>query len=96
MKLPLKEPSSARYIYLSPENIIHIFMPVVSGTTIGLDNTCKAVYALQEFFNKGRNSNTKKNLIDELSAYREALLNDISLLEDDSELCKKKKKDSNK
>jgi hypothetical protein len=80
MKLPLKEPLSARYLYLSPENIVHIFMPIVSGTTIGLDNTCKAVYALQEFFDKGSNSNKKASLKEELLSYKEALENDISLL----------------
>ncbi|MGC1181762.1 SidC [Legionella sp.] len=80
MRLPLKEPLSARYLYLSPENIVHIFMPIVSGTTIGLDNTCKAVYALQEFFDKGSNSNKKASLKMELLAYKEALESDISLL----------------
>jgi hypothetical protein len=81
MKLPLKEPLYARYLYLSPENILHIFMPIVSGTTIGLDNTCKAVYALQEFFDKGHNANEKTSLKTELLAYKEALITDISLLE---------------
>ena len=80
MKLPLKEPLSARYLYISPENIVHIFMPIVSGTTIGLDNTCKAVYALQEFFDKGSNSNKKASLKAELLTYKEALESDISLL----------------
>ena len=49
MKLPLKEPVFAKYLYVSPDNVVHVLMPVVSGTTIGLDNTCKAVFALQEF-----------------------------------------------
>jgi SidC N-terminal domain len=80
MKLPLKEPLSARYLYLSPENIVHIFMPIVSGTIVGLDNTCKAVYALQEFFDKGSNSNKKASLKMELLAYKEALESDMSLL----------------
>ncbi|MDP1604205.1 MAG: SidC [Legionella sp.] len=90
MKLPLKEPLSARYLYLSPENIVHIFMPIVSGTNIGLDNTCKAVYALQEFFDKGNNSNKKASLKAELLAYKEAVESDISILEPDSALTQQK------
>ncbi|MBL7479555.1 SidC [Legionella bononiensis] len=90
MKLPLKEPLSARYLNVSPENIVHVFMPIVSGTNIGLDNTCKAVYALQEFFNKGSNSNKKISLKVELLAYKEALENDISLLDAQSELTQQK------
>ena len=90
MKLPLQEPLSARYLYISPENRVHIFMPIVSGTTIGLDNTCKAVYSLQEFFNKGSNSNKKASLKAELLAYQEALESDISLLGADLPGCKPK------
>jgi hypothetical protein len=90
MKLPLKEPLSARYLYVSPDNIVHVFMPVVSGTSIGLDNTCKAVYSLQEFFGKGSNSNKKVTLEGELLAYKEALESDLSLLGADSELSAQK------
>lgn len=90
MELPLREPLFARYLYVSPENIVHVFMPIVSGMSIGLDNTCKAVYGLQEFFNKGGNSNKKASLKAELSAYKEALESDISILEQDSELTQQK------
>ena len=90
MKLPLNEPLSARYLYVSPENIVHIFMPIVSGTTIGLDNTCKAVYALQEFFNKGSASDKTTGLKTELLAYKEALVSDISFLGSQSPLALQK------
>ncbi|CEG58306.1 hypothetical protein [Legionella fallonii] len=90
MKLPLKEPLFARYLYVSPENIVHVFMPIVSGTNIGLDNTCKAVYALQEFFGKGSNSNKKASLKTELLAYKEALESDINLLGAESSLTQQK------
>ena len=90
MKFSLKEPLYARYLYLSPENIVHVFMPVVSGTAIGLDNTCKAVYSLQEFFDKGSNSNTKMSLKSELLAYKVALENDLSLLGKNSPLSQQK------
>ncbi|WP_253664846.1 SidC [Legionella micdadei] len=90
MKLPLKEPLSAKYLYISPENIVHVFMPIVSGTNIGLDNTCKAVYSLQEFFGKGNNSNKKSTIKGELLAYKEALESDISLLGADALLTQSK------
>ncbi|WP_196398884.1 SidC [Legionella saoudiensis] len=77
MKLPLKEPLYPSYIYIDAQNTVHIFMPVVSGTSIGLDNTCKSVYAMKEFFGKGdvrTNPNTiKKVLVD----YRNALEDDL-------------------
>ena len=45
-----QEPIAPRHIYINPEtNRVHLMMPVIGGTTIGLDNTCKSVYALQEF-----------------------------------------------
>nr|WP_241480468.1 hypothetical protein [Legionella norrlandica] len=90
MKLPLKEPLSAKYLYVSSENIVHVFMPVVSGAVIGLDNTCKTVYSLQEFFGKGSNSNKKATLKGELLAYKEALKSDLSLLGADSVLVQQK------
>lgn len=80
MKLPLKEPLQANYLYISPDNSVHVLMPVVSGTTIGLDNTCKAVYSLQEFFGKGHHSNQKATLKNELLIYKKALESDLSLL----------------
>ena len=47
--LALTEPKFGRYIYLDPKtNRIHLLLPIVSGPEgIGLDNTCKAVYAVQ-------------------------------------------------
>lgn len=51
MKLPIKEPTAPRYLYINPKtNTVHLLMPMMSGTEIGLDNTCKSVYSLQEFF----------------------------------------------
>lgn len=66
-------------------------MSVVSGTVIGLDNTCKAVYSLQEFFGKGTNSNKKVTLKNELIAYKEALESDLKLLDTASRLAQEKK-----
>ena len=67
MRIPFIEPRSSRYIYVDEKtNLVYVMMPTMtsSGSTqlgetatgltteIGLDNTCKAVYALQEFFGK--------------------------------------------
>ena len=60
MKIPLTEPTYSRYIYINPKtNQLHLLMPIVSGETIGLDNTCKSVFALQEFFGKTRDVNQR-------------------------------------
>ena len=81
IELPLREPRNPRYLYIGPDNTVHVFMPIVGGTSIGTDNTCKAVYSLQEFFGKGSNSNLKTTFKNELLAYQEALEYDLSLLE---------------
>ena len=86
MHILLTEPTSPRYIYVNPTtNRVHLMMPVVSGTEIGLDNTCKSVYALQEFF--GKSERPKQiTALDELNRYKAALEFDISLLPAESEL----------
>ena len=80
--IPLKEPVNPRYIHInSTTNMVHILMPVVSGTEIGLDNTCRAVYALQEFF--GESMDDKQvTILSELKRYQEALIFDITVIPD--------------
>ena len=71
MLIPLTEPTSPRYIYVNPtNNLVHLMMPVVSGTDIGLDNTCKSVYALQEFFGKSERRQ-QVTVLNELTHYKE-------------------------
>lgn len=60
-------------------------LPVVSGKTIGLDNTCKGVSSSQEFFGKSSRSKQIKAL-NELIHYKQALDVDLSLLSRDSPL----------
>ncbi|MDP1602597.1 MAG: hypothetical protein Q8M03_04975 [Legionella sp.] len=82
MKFPLTEPTNPRYLFINPEtNQVHVLMPIVSGTEIGLDNTCKSVFALQEFFGKTRGVH-QRAVLDELTAYKKALEFDIRLLDD--------------
>src|SRR3990167_2413910 len=86
MFIPLTEPTSPRYIYVNPaNNKVHIMMPVVSvsvgETGISLDNTCKSVYALKEFF--GKSQRPQQVMVqNELLHYKTALEFDISLLMD--------------
>jgi hypothetical protein len=53
-------------------------MPIVSGTSIGLDNTCKSVSALQEFF--GVRAELEQNsALAHLTQYQAALKYDLQL-----------------
>ena len=89
MLIRLTEPVSLRYIYINPVNYqVHLLMPVVSGsvgsgeTGIGLDNTCRSVSALKEFFGKSGNT-LEVAVLNELTRYKQALELDISLISDD-------------
>ena len=86
MLIPLTEPTAPRYIYINPvTNRVHLFLPVVSGKTIGLDNTCKGVSSSQEFFGKSRNSK-QITALNELIRYQQALEFDLSVLSGESPL----------
>ncbi|MDP1604208.1 MAG: hypothetical protein Q8M03_13190 [Legionella sp.] len=86
MRFPLTEPTNPRYIWIHQEtNRVYILMPIVSGTEIGLDNTCKSVYALQEFFGKSRDVH-QRAVLDELITYKKALEFDMLLIDEHSEL----------
>ncbi|MDP1603340.1 MAG: hypothetical protein Q8M03_08760 [Legionella sp.] len=90
MYFPLTESTNPRYLYVNPEtNMVHVLMPIVGGGSIGLDNTCKSVYALQEFFGKSRAVN-QRAVLDELTAYKKTLEFDISLVNENFELVAKK------
>ena len=90
MRIPLTEPTAPRYIYVNPKtNVVHLLLPVVSGTDIGLDNTCKSVFAVQEFFGKSADVHQRAAL-DELMAYQGALEFDISLLDNALQLKQQK------
>ena len=80
MKLPSKEPSAPRYIYINPKtNVVHLLMPIMSGTEIGLDNTCKSVYSLQEFFGLA-GANKQSAALGVLIAYKAALTSDLKYM----------------
>ncbi len=86
MLIPLTEPTAPRYIYINPvTNRVHLLLPVVSGTGIGLDNTCKAVSSSQEFFGKS-GSSKQVTALNALVHYKHALEFDLSVLTGDSAL----------
>ena len=77
MHIPLTEPTAPRYITINQEtNQVHLMVPVVSGQEISTDNTCKATVALREFFDG--------DALRELNAYKDALVFDILLLEEEN------------
>lgn len=77
MKLPFKELAMSRYIYINPEtNTVHLLMPIMSGSEIGRDNTCKSVYSLQEFFGLA-GANKQSSAIGVLTDYKAALEFDL-------------------
>ncbi len=87
MKVKLQEPEFAKFIYINPNNDhVHLMMPVVSGQNIGLDNTCKSTFELQNFFGK----NDGDGAIDELLKYKRALESDIEWIQNDPILIEQK------
>lgn len=58
-------------------------MPIASGISIGLDNTCQAVLSVQEFF--GRSSHAEQiTALNELNRYKAALIFDLSLFQEET------------
>ena len=89
-RIVLTEPKSPRYIFVNAAtNIVHLMMPVVSGTAIGLDNTCKTVFALMGFFGKSDHPE-QVTVLNQLLLYKDALEFDIVLLKDEPSLKEKK------
>ena len=80
MKVCLHELAFSRYVYVNPlTNIVHLIMPIMSGIDIGLDNTCKSVYSLREFFGiAGENKQT--DAIGVLNRYKQALEHDVHFM----------------
>lgn len=77
MKIPLREPISPRNVYFNPKtNKIHLLMPIMSGSEIGLDNTCKSAYSLQEFFGL-LGANQQSTAVGTLEDYKAALEFDL-------------------
>src|SRR3990167_2008534 len=89
MKLPFKEPTAPSGIYINPEtNIVHLLMQIMSGAEIGLDNTCKSVYSLQEFFGL-LGANKQNTALMALTDYKAALEFDLKYMPDSIEKTRK-------
>ena len=81
--ITLAEKPFYRYCYFSDSDQLHIMMPIASGDTIGLDNTCQSALSLKEFFgliNPSNNKATPLSIFDELAIIRDDLNNDIKKL----------------
>jgi hypothetical protein len=89
MKLFFREPTAPRYIYINPvTNTVHLLMPMMSGTEIGLDNTCKSVYSLQEFFGL-LGANKQSAALGVLTDYKAALEFDLKYMPNSVEKARK-------
>jgi hypothetical protein len=89
MRVRLSEQANPRYIYVDQAtNTVHLLVPVTLGTEVALDNTCKTVLALQEFFGKKSDSEQRQDSArHELLRFVKALELDIDALpETDSEI----------
>ena len=90
-RIPLTEPSDPRYVFVNPRNnLVHLMLPIVSGTSIGLDNTCKAVVSLQEFLGVGFDPK-QITALNELAQYKNALEFDLSLIVEETQLKQEKR-----
>lgn len=75
MLIPLREPSSFRYIRINAStNRIHLLVPFIAGLDISTDNTCKSDLELKAFFEGGA--------VKELESYKSTLEFHLSLLEE--------------
>lgn len=81
--LTLLEPKSVDYVYIDADNQVHVLLPLVTGETIGLDNTCKTQFELERFFGlktdasrQGPPNSAKEILVN----YKKALEHDIAVL----------------
>ncbi|MEC7030686.1 MAG: hypothetical protein VXW87_03390 [Pseudomonadota bacterium] len=76
-----QEPEAPKYLYIDPTaNYVHIMLPISSGTTIALENTCQTGKEFKRFFyGEGRDYPSIYQVLDN---YLPALRRDISTLSD--------------
>ena len=77
--LPMNEPKTAEYLYIAPDNRVHLMMPIVGGDTVGIDNTCQTMKEIQAFF-YGCRDPLMPSAPAVLEAYKTALQCDIQFL----------------
>jgi len=90
MKMPdvikLKEPERCDYIYIDERNKVHLLLPIVGGSEIGLDNTCKTTMEIKNFF--FGNISHGVSAVSRLTEYQRLLEEDIQALKDQQVLFK--------
>ncbi|MDF1645689.1 MAG: hypothetical protein P1U61_01730 [Legionellaceae bacterium] len=88
MRLEMREPLTARYIYVNPEtNQVHLLLPIVGGLEIGTDNTCQSAVALKAFFGKYASADKNKDdALHILTRYKQALEYDIAIIPESGRL----------
>ena len=79
----LNEKSSYPFIFVDPQNGVHLLHPITGGDLIGTDNTCKTAYEAKTFWGKKHNSQTTKDsALHSLQAMHRDLEADIAWLTD--------------
>lgn len=69
MSISMYEPTSFDYLFFDENNDLHVFLPVVGGSKIGIDNTCQTHLELHKFFGLGGH----KSAIEKFSEYKSFL-----------------------
>lgn len=94
INLRLNESANPRYIHIDEAtNTVHLMVPIATGININADNTCKTVVALQEFFGKGHDSQTRENsAYFSLLKYKRSLEDDIAIMTDGIEKTQKQER----
>lgn len=94
--MPYQEREQVDHVFVDAENRVHVLLPVVRGERIALDNTCKTVKEMQQFFlgseaimsgNGGRVlTEAKPSCLASLKQYEIDLTADIESLQDNPSL----------
>ena len=78
--IKLKEPERCEYIYIDERNKVHLLLPIIGGSEIGLDNTCKTTMEIQNFFLGDKKHGV--SAVSRLTEYQRLLEEDMQALKD--------------
>jgi hypothetical protein len=61
-EISISAPAKLNYLAIDEENNLHLLLPINSGQSIGLDNTCKHAEAVRDFYKVDGNKGAKFQL----------------------------------
>jgi hypothetical protein len=62
-------PKKLTYLAVNEQDDLHLAVPLISGSSIGLDNTCQTGRALKDFFNNQNDVKSARYQLDEYKKY---------------------------